>query len=108
MATIWQIEFFSRTIDGICLRSLDKILGEHEIFDLHSHKVITGRKSIEIPIPREIIIHIEEMAAHEKVTSLKSKNRTGVIYDNHWIIGVEYENESENYSEEYQEDKDYT
>ena len=96
------------TIDGIFLRSLDKILGEHEIFDLHSHKAINGRNIIEIQIPREIIIHIEEMAACNKVTSLKCKNRTGVIYDKYWIVGVEYENESENYGEEYQEDKDYT
>ena len=63
---------------------------------------------IEIPIPKEIIKHIEEMAAYEKLRSLKFKNRAGVIYDHEWIAGVEYENENENYSEEDQKDEDYT
>ena len=31
------------------------------------------------------------MAAIDKFTSLKFKNRAGVIYDNDWIAGVEYE-----------------
>ena len=48
------------------------------------------------------------MASHEKFTSLKFNNRAGVIYNNYWIAGVEYDNENENYSEEYQEDKDFT
>ena len=43
------------------------------------------------------------MAAHDKVTSLKLKNRVGVIYDNDWITKVEYENENESSSEEYRE-----
>ena len=48
------------------------------------------------------------MATRDKVTSLKFKNRAGVVCDSNLIAGVEYENESENYSEEYQEDEDYT
>ena len=51
------------------------------------------------------------MAAREKFTSLKFKNRAGVIYDNNWIAGVEYENnkdETEDHSEEYKEDEDYS
>ena len=39
------------------------------------------------------------MAARDKVTQLKFKNRGGVVYDNDWIVGAEYENENENYSE---------
>ena len=31
------------------------------------------------------------MTAREKVTFLKFKNTAGVIYDNDWIPGVEYE-----------------
>ena len=31
------------------------------------------------------------MTACDKFTSLKFKNRTGFIYDNYWIAGVEYE-----------------
>ena len=51
------------------------------------------------------------MASLEKVTSLKFKNKVGVIYDNDWISGMEYEDteyENEYYIEEYQEEKDYT
>ena len=38
----------------------------------------------------------------DKVASLKFKNRVGVIYDDDWISGLEYEDiedENENYSE---------
>ena len=54
------------------------------------------------------------MAARDKVTLLKFKNRAGIIYDNDWIVGVEsegehnQENENNDYIEDYQEDKDYT
>ena len=34
------------------------------------------------------------MAVCDKVTSLKINNRAGVIYDNDWVSGVEYENEN--------------
>ena len=61
---------------------MDKIQGVHDIFDLHSQKVIKRQKIIEIPIPEKIIKQIEAMAAHEKVTSIKFKNRAGFIYDN--------------------------
>ena len=90
---------------------MDKIQGKHEIFDIKSHRVITIWKIIEIPIPKSIIKHIEEIVAREKVTSLKFNNRVGVIYDNYWIAGVEYEDTGDkykDYSEEYQEDEDYT
>ena len=96
------------TIDKIYLQSLDRIQGGHEIFDLHSHRVIKIRKMIEITILRAIIKHIEEIGAHDKVTSLKFKNRAGFIYYIYWIAGVEYENKNKYYSEEYQEDEDYT
>ena len=49
----------SRTIDVIYLRSLEKIQVGREIFYLHSHRFIIRRKIIEIPIPKEIIKHIE-------------------------------------------------
>ena len=39
------------------------------------------------------------MAARDKITSLKFKNRTGVIYDNDWSLGVKYE-----YTEDKNED----
>ena len=48
------------------------------------------------------------MAARNKVTSIKFKNRARLIYDNDRIVGVGYENENKNYSEEYQEDEDNT
>ena len=56
----------SRTIDGIYLQSLDTYTAD--IFDLHSHRAITRRKIIKIPIPRAIIKHFEKMAACEKST----------------------------------------
>ena len=62
---------FLRTMDGIYLRSLDKIQGGHEMFDLHSHRVNTRRKIIEIPILKAIIKHIEEMVAYDNVTFAK-------------------------------------
>ena len=62
---------------------------------------------IEIPIPREIIKHAEELAARYKFKYLKFNNRAGVIYDNDWIAGVEYENKNVNFSEGDQEDKEY-
>ena len=68
-----------------------KIQGGHDIFDIHSHRVITKRNVIEIPIPEAIIKHIELMAACEKVTSLKLKNSVGVRSDNYCIAVVEYE-----------------
>ena len=40
------------------------------------------------------------MGAREKVTELKFENRAVVIYDYDWIAGVEYENKSEDNSEE--------
>ena len=46
------------------------------------------------------------MAACDKVTLLKFKNREGVIYDNDWIVGVKYEDTedgNEDYNEEDQE-----
>ena len=46
----------------------------------------------------------------DKVASLKFKNRVGVIYDDDWISGLEYEDiedENENYSEEDQEEEEY-
>ena len=67
-----------------------KIQVRHEIFNLSSHRVIRGWKIIEIPIPKSIIKHVEEMAARDKVTLLKFKNRAGIIYDNDWIVGVEH------------------
>ena len=39
------------------------------------------------------------MDARDKVTSIKFKNRAGVIYDNDCIEGVKYENKNKNYSE---------
>ena len=65
---------------------------------------------IEIPIPREIIKHAEELAARYKFKYLKFNNRAGVIYDNDWIATVEYEYTEDGikyYSEEDQEDKGY-
>ena len=47
------------------------------------------------------------MAVCDKVTSLKFNNRAGLVYDNDWISEVEYENENENHSAEYQEDEGY-
>ena len=42
--------------------------------------------------------HIDEMAARDKVTSLKFKNRAAFIYENYWFVGAEYENEHKKYS----------
>ena len=81
---------------------MDKIQGGHEIFDLQSHRVITKQKMIHISIPREIIKHIEEMSASDRVTLLKFRNRLGFIYDNDWIAGRGYEDsedKNQNYSE---------
>ena len=51
------------------------------------------------------------MADCEKFTSLKFKNRAGVIHDNDQIAGVEYEDTKDkkhDCSKEDQEDEDYT
>ena len=48
------------------------------------------------------------MAACDKITQLIFNTRAVIIYDNDQIVGVEYENENDNYSEEYQEYEDYT
>ena len=85
--------------------------GGNEIVDIHSHRVIKRQKIIVITIPNEIIKHIEEIFDHDKVTLLRFNNIAGVVYDNDWISGVQYEdNEDKNeyYSEENQEDKYYT
>ena len=79
---------FLRKIYGIYLRYFYKIQGGHDIFDLHGHIVITRNEIIGITIPKAIIKRIKEMAARDKVTSQRFKNRAGVIYDNDWIPGV--------------------
>ena len=48
----------SRKFDGIYLRSLDRIQGGHDIFDLHSSRAIKRWKIIEILIPKAIVKHI--------------------------------------------------
>ena len=45
---------FLQTVDDIYLRSLEKIQGKHEIFDIHSHRFIMRRKIIKVPIIREL------------------------------------------------------
>ena len=80
-----------RKIYGIYLQSLDKIQGGHEIFDLHSQRVITRWNIFEIKIPKAIIKHIEETADHDRLKSLKFKNRAEVVYGNYWISGVKHE-----------------
>ena len=55
-----------RNINKIYLQSLDKIQGVHEVFDMHSHIVITRRKIYKIPINKAIIKHIEEMDTNDK------------------------------------------
>ena len=57
MKTIRQIQFL-QTIEGT-YNNWIKIQGVHEIFDLHSHRVITRWKIIEIPINKEIIKHVD-------------------------------------------------
>ena len=76
--------------------------GRNYIFDLHSHRVITAQKIIDITIPNSIIKHIEDMATYDKVILLKFKNRVGVLYYNYWIVAVGYENKNGDYSEEDQ------
>ena len=50
--------------------------------------------------------HYEEIINCEKVTSLKLKNRVGVIHDNEWTSGVVYEGEDnqETENEDYIEE----
>ena len=51
------------------------------------------------------------MTALDKFTSLKFKNRAGFIYDNDRVSWVQYEDtedKNEDYSEEDQEDENYT
>ena len=43
---------------------------------------------IEISIPKAVILHIEEMVACDKFTSLKLNNRARAINDNDLIAGV--------------------
>ena len=59
----------------------------------------------------EIIKHIREMSARNKVALLKFNNTLGIVYYHELFSGVQYEdNEVKNeiYSEEYQEDEYYT
>ena len=82
--------------------------GRNYIFDLHSHRVITAQKIVDIIIPNAIIKHIEEMATHDKVILLQFKNRPGVLYYNYWIVAVGYEYKNGDYSEEDHVYKNYT
>ena len=61
------------------------IQGGPDIFDPHSHRVITRWNIIEIKTNKAIINHVKEMDAQGKVTLLKFNNRAGVIYDNESI-----------------------
>ena len=80
----------SRTIDGLYLGPIDNLQGGHKILDIHTHRVVTRRKVIPIPVTKLVIQHIEDWAKRDKVKSLKFKNRIGVIYDADWIAGVDY------------------
>ena len=87
---------FPQKIYGIQLWSLEKIQGGHDIFDPHSHGVITRRKIIEIPITKTIINNVDKMAARDRFTLLKFNNIVRVIYYNDLITRLEYEGEYNN------------
>ena len=59
----------------------------HEIFFIHSHRVITRRKIIKIPISKSILNHVKKMDAHDKVTSLNSR----IEWESYIIITRLYE-----------------
>ena len=78
--------------------------------DLNSGKLITRNIVHEIPVTDVVIKAVETMAYAQGFTTLKFKNRKGIIFhDADWIAGVDYEDDgTENTDDdEYQKDEQY-
>jgi hypothetical protein len=88
----------TRTLDAIYLRPAQNQQGGHELMDLNSGKLVTRNIVHELPVTDTVIKAVEAMAYAQGFTTLKFKNRHGVIFhDADWIAGVDYDdNDDEN------------
>jgi hypothetical protein len=96
----------TRTLDAIYLRPAQNQQGGHELMDLNSGLLITRNIVHEIPVTNVVIQAVEAMAYNQGFTTLKFKNRHGVIFhDADWIAGVDYEENEDN--DNADDDKEY-
>jgi hypothetical protein len=110
--------YVTRTLDAIYLCPAQNQQGGHELMDLNSGQLISRNIVHEIPVTYVVIKAVKNMAYQQGFTSLKFKNRNGVIYhDADWIEGVDYDdphdydpddikNEDEEYDKEEDEHED--
>ena len=83
--------------------------GGHELMDLNSGKLITRNIVHSIPVTEVVIKAVEAMAYAQGFTTLKFKNRNGIVFhDADWIAGVDYdENQENDNDDEYHQDEAY-
>ena len=93
-------------IDAIYLRPTPNKQGGHELMDLHTGKLITRNRVIELPVTEFVIKAVEKMAADQGIKSLKLQTRhKQPLFPADWTAGVDYELENE--TEDENNDPDY-
>jgi hypothetical protein len=82
----------ARTLDCLYLRPLFNAQGGHELYHIPTKRIITRRKVTMIPMPQQVIDHINELGAAEGMSGLKVTNRKGeVVFDSTVLAGVDDE-----------------
>ena len=81
----------TRTIDGIYLGPTDSIQGNHEILDLNTKKTVTRPFITVLPITKQVINIVEQMAHDEGVKDLRTYHwKNGeIILDGDLLAGVD-------------------
>ena len=86
-----------RKIDAIYLTVNFKNQGGYVVLDLKYGLTITRIKFTDIPVKKMVIKSVGNMAAENKITTLKLENKSGVLlYPNYWMAGVHYEDKNTN------------
>ena len=81
----------TRTIDGIYLGPTENIQGSHVLLDLNTRKTVTRARVSVLPITKQVIKLVEEMAHDEGVRDLRTYHwKNGeIILDGDLLAGVD-------------------
>ena len=94
-----------RTLDCIYMRPTES---GHEVYDLHTQRIITRRTLTALPITPSVIAAVEAIATTDKQKGLRLKTRKGItIYDSSWTAGVDYDESELTQNDEDDEDSTY-
>ena len=89
----------ARAKDCIYIRT--HLRGGHEVFDIHTKRIINRPHVTPIPITPSVINAMNQMAEDDGMKGLIVKSRTGqILWNSAWIAGVDYD--------EDEDDDDYT